>query len=83
MGINLASPVVGQFVAQHGPSAPSLLLNMASAQTTALSQADGARFLGLIVLLTSPVVLLVRRSAKAANAGAEPVQVREKSLSAN
>jgi hypothetical protein len=84
-GINLASPAVRQFVAQHGPTAPLLLLNMVSAQVSALAQADGARFLGLIVLLTSPVALLVRRSAKAANAIAEtrPVQLREKSLSAN
>jgi DHA2 family multidrug resistance protein len=84
-GINLTSPVVRQFIAQHGPMAPAVLLNLVSAQATALSQADGARFLGLIVLLTSPVVLLVQRSAKAANAGAEPgpVQLREKSLSAN
>jgi DHA2 family multidrug resistance protein len=84
MGINLARPVVSQFVVQHGPTAPLVLLNMVSTQANALAQADGARFLGLIVLLCSPMALLVRRSAKAATVGTEPrdVQLREKSLSA-
>jgi hypothetical protein len=79
MGINLARPVVSQFVVQHGPTAPLVLLNMVSTQANALAQADGARFLGLIVLLCSPMALLVRRSAKAATVD---VQLSEKSLSA-
>lgn len=84
-GITLARPVIGQFVVQHGSGAPLVLLNMVSAQANALAQADGARFLGLIVLLCSPLALLVRRSAKAATVGTEirHVQLREKSLSAN
>jgi hypothetical protein len=84
-GINLTHPVVSQFIAQHGTTAPTLLLNMVSAQATALAQADGARFLGLIILLSSPLALLVRRSAKAVTVGAEPrrAKPREKALSAN
>jgi DHA2 family multidrug resistance protein len=84
MGINLTHPVVSQFIAQHGATAPGQLLNMVSAQATALSQADGARFLGLIVLLSSPLALLVRRSAKAETVAVEPrrAELREKALSA-
>jgi hypothetical protein len=60
-----------------------MLLNMVSAQANALAQADGARFLGLIVLVCSPLALLVRRSAKAAAPaiGVQHVQAREQSLS--
>jgi DHA2 family multidrug resistance protein len=82
-GVSLARPVVGQFVVQHGSTAPLMLLNMVSAQANALAQADGARFLGLIVLVCSPLALLVRRSAKAAAPaiGVQHVQAREQSLS--
>jgi MFS transporter, DHA2 family, multidrug resistance protein len=75
-GITLARPVISQFIAQHGPAAPLLLLNIVSTQATALAQADAARFLGLIVLLSSPLALLVRKSVKAADAGAGPDQAK-------
>jgi hypothetical protein len=69
--INVTRPVISQFVSQHGVLAPALLLNMVSAQATALAQADGSRFLGLIVLVSSPLALLIRRSAKVESIGAE------------
>jgi MFS transporter, DHA2 family, multidrug resistance protein len=70
-GIGLARPVVSRFVAEHGSIAPALLLNMTSAQATALAQADGARFLGVIILLSSPLVLLIRRHTNATLDAAE------------
>jgi MFS transporter, DHA2 family, multidrug resistance protein len=84
-GMNQARPVVSQFIAQHGPTAPLLLLNMVSAQANAFAQADGARFLGVIVLLSSPLALLVGWSAKAVTVSPEPlrVQLPEKLLSRN
>src|ERR1700735_4222506 len=75
-GVNLARPVVSQFIAQHGPTAPLQLLNMVAAQANALAQADGARFLGVIVLLSSPLALLVRRHAKAVTVSPEPRSVQ-------
>jgi MFS transporter, DHA2 family, multidrug resistance protein len=59
--VSLTRPAIVQFVAQHGALAPTMLFNMASSQATALSQADGARFLGIIVLISSPLALLIRR----------------------
>lgn len=67
-GLTPARTAIRDFVAQHGANAAATLASLTTAQATVLSQADAARLLGVVMLLSAPMVLIMKKHVPAAPA---------------